>query len=366
MSALANEVGAINVSQGFPDYHIDPVLSKYLSDATTSGWNQYAPMPGVPVLRQGVATKYKLAHGCDVNPDTEITITPGATAALFTAIAAAVQAGDEVIIFEPCYDSYAPSIRTLGAVVKSSPLLPTSYTPDWDHVRSIITEKTKLIIVNSPHNPCGSILSSADIDQLADIAERNNLLVLSDEVYELVTFDGYKHHSVLSHPLLCERSFVVTSFGKTFHITGWKIGACVACEELTRAFRAVHQYLSFCVNAPAQVALARYMDEPERYLSLNTFFEEKRNLFRSLIASTRWDVLPCRGSYFQLLGYTNISDESDVDFAKRITREHGIATIPLSPFFINSTSNDQRIVRVCFAKQTDTLVAAAERLASVC
>lgn len=365
MTALANEVGAVNVSQGFPDYPADPELFELLYQAARDGQNQYAPMPGLPALREAVAVKYRLVHECEVHADTEITITPGATAALYTVIACVVHPGDEVIVMDPSYDSYGPAITANGGVVRSSPLIPGVYTPDWQHVRSLINKNTRMIIINTPHNPCGSVMGINDINELAAIAEENNLLVLSDEVYELITFDHHTHHTVLSHPVLRERSFVVTSFGKTFHITGWKIGVCVAPPSMTRAFRAVHQYLSFCVNTPAQVALARYMEEPSRYMGLAQMFTEKRNLLRTKLENTSWSLKQCSGSYFQLLGYENISDEPDIEFAQRITREYGVATIPLSPFYSQPHSYHEKLVRVCFAKTTETILLAAERLSAV-
>lgn len=365
MTALANEVGAVNVSQGFPDYPTDPVLCDFLAQAARDGYNQYAPMPGLLALREAICEKYRIVMGVGVNPDTEITITPGATSAIYTAIASLVHTGDEVIVMDPSYDSYAPSVIANGGIVRTSPLLTGVYTPDWNHVRSLITSNTRMIIVNTPHNPCGSVLKQDDIDTLALLAEEHDLIVLSDEVYGLITFDDNKHTSVLTHPLLRERSFVVTSFGKTFHITGWKIGVCVAPSDLTKAFRSVHQYLSFSVNTPAQVALARYMSDSSRYLGLAPFFTEKRNVLRSMLEGSSWSLRPCSGSYFQLLGYESISDEHDVDFAMRITREFGVATIPLSPFYQDAHAYNERLVRVCFAKELPTIQAAAERLRSV-
>lgn len=362
MTALANEVGAVNVSQGFPDYPVDPALCELLYEASVHGHNQYAPMPGLPALRNQVAHKYHAVHNCHVDANTEITITPGATAALYTAIACVVGPGDEVIIMDPSYDSYAPAVRANGGVVCASPLLPGTYLPDWNHVRSLITPKTRCIIVNSPHNPCGSALTYDDVCELATIANEHNLVVISDEVYELITFDDNHHYTVLSHPSLRNRSFVITSFGKTFHITGWKVGVCVAAPDLMASFRSVHQYLSFCVNTPAQFALARYMDDPSHFMGLSEFFLSKRNYVRDSLASSQWTLRPCSGSYFQLLGYENISDERDVDFAKRITREHGVATIPLSPFYQKPEYYTERVVRVCFAKTQETLSAAIERL----
>lgn len=365
MTALAQKAGAVNVSQGFPDYPVDPLLSSLLEKASREGRNQYAPMPGVPELREKVCEKYKLAHSVVVDPDVEVTITPGATAGLYTAIATVIRPGDEVIVFEPCYDSYGPSIVTVGGIVHPLPLPSPTYTPDWDQVRRNLTPRTRMIIVNSPHNPCGSTLTMDDIDELARIAVEHNLIVLSDEVYELITFDGVQHVSPLMHPQLRDRCFVVTSFGKTFHITGWKIGACVASEALTREFRKVHQFVSFCVNAPAQYALAEYMNEPGRYRSLASFFTEKRNLLREQLAGSRWTLRPCTGSYFQLIGYENISDESDTDLAMRLVHEHGVACIPLSPFYQGADRPTDQVLRVCFAKTDETIRNAADRLRSV-
>lgn len=365
MTALAQKAGAVNVSQGFPDYPVDPLLSSLLEKASREGRNQYAPMPGVLELREKVCEKYKLAHSVVVDPDVEVTITPGATAGLYTAIATVIRPGDEVIVFEPCYDSYGPSIVTVGGIVRPLPLPSPTYTPDWDQVRRNLTPRTRMIIVNSPHNPCGSTLTMDDIDELARIAVEHNLIVLSDEVYELITFDGVQHVSPLMHPQLRDRCFVVTSFGKTFHITGWKIGACVASEALTREFRKVHQFVYFCVNAPAQYALAEYMNEPGRYRSLASFFTEKRNLLREQLAGSRWTLRACTGSYFQLIGFENISDESDTDLAMRLVHEHGVACIPLSPFYQGADRPTDRVLRVCFAKTDETIRNAADRLRSV-
>lgn len=365
MTALAQQAGAVNVSQGFPDYQIDPLLSTLLEKATREGRNQYAPMPGIGELRQSVAEKYSVMHGLRVDPEEEITITPGATAALFTAIAAVIRPGEEVIVFEPCYDSYRPAIETVGGVVRSLPLPAPEYTPDWDQVRVNITPKTRMVIINSPHNPCGSTLTMDDINTLSEIAVEHNLVVLSDEVYELITYDGVRHVSPLMHPLLRDRCFVVTSFGKTFHITGWKVGACVASPVLTREFRKVHQFVSFCVNAPAQYALAEYMHDSSRYQSLGEFFTAKRDLFREELAGSRWTLRPCTGSYFQLIGYENISEESDTDLAMRLVHEHGVACIPLSPFYQGAHQSSDRVLRVCFAKTDETIRAAGRLLRSV-
>ncbi|MBU3679089.1 MAG: aminotransferase class I/II-fold pyridoxal phosphate-dependent enzyme [Candidatus Kapabacteria bacterium] len=365
MTALAQKAGAVNVSQGFPDYPIDPLLTDLLEQASRDGWNQYAPMPGVSALRLRVSEKYEGIHGCRVDPELEVTITPGGTAAIFSALAAVIRPADEVIVFEPCYDSYGPSVEMIGGVVVPLPLQTPSYTPDWDQVREAITPKTRVIIINTPHNPCGSTLTSSDINELAEICERHNILVISDEVYELITFDGVQHVSPLMHSSLRDRCFVISSFGKTFHITGWKVGVCVASELLTREFRKAHQFISFSVNAPAQHALATYMSEPSNYARLSEFFVNKRNLFRELMSGSKWSIRPCTGSYFQLIGYESISAEHDVDFAQRLVRENGVACIPLSPFYRESSATPDMVLRVCFAKSDETLREAARRLRSV-
>ncbi len=364
MTALATEVGAVNLSQGFPDYPADPELAQLLSRAASDGHNQYAPMPGLLALREAVAEKYTVVFGIDVDPVHEITITPGGTAAIATAIAAVVRSGQEVIVFEPSYDSYGPAIRLCGGIVKTSVMLAPWYRPDWTHVRSLINSKTAMIIVNSPHNPCGSVLTQEDLAELSAICEGTNIVVLSDEVYELITFDGVRHNSVLAHSELRERSIVITSFGKTFHITGWKVGACVAPAAYTVEFRKAHQFISFCVNTPAQVALASYMSNSATYTGLGQYFQAKRDLFTGLLRNSRWTLRPCSGSYFQLLGYENFSNENDVDLAMRLTREVGVASIPISPF-MSSRQQTDTVLRFCFAKKEETLLRAAELLSVV-
>lgn len=365
MTALANEVGAVNLSQGFPDYEVDVILADLLARAVQDGFNQYAPMPGLLSLREAVAAKYWSMFNITVDPVHELTITPGGTAALATAIATVVRPGQEVIVFEPCYDSYGPAVRLNGGTVVPSVLPAPLYCPDWEHVRSLVSDRTAMIIVNSPHNPCGSTLTSEDLDHLADICEGTDIIVLSDEVYELITFDGVAHTSVLAHHRLRERSFVITSFGKTFHITGWKVGACASPQHLTAEFRKAHQFISFCVNTPAQVALGTYMQDPTSYSGLSSFFQQKRDLFRGLLTGSKWTVRPCSGTYFQLLGYEQFSDERDVDLALRLTREIGVASIPISPFVSDPQMHSDRALRFCFAKKDETLERAAERLRSV-
>lgn len=362
MTALALEVGAVNLSQGFPDFDSDAELCELLARATKDGNNQYAPMPGLLTLREAVARKYMEVFGVHVDPASEVTITPGGTSALASAIACVVGQGQEVIVFEPCYDSYGPAVRLCGGIVRPSLMQAPLYRPDWSHVRSLINSNTAMIIVNSPHNPCGSVLRAEDLEELTSICEGTDIVVLSDEVYELITYDGSPHHTLLAHDQLRERSFVVTSFGKTFHVTGWKVGACVAPPTFTREFRKAHQFISFCVNTPAQVALAEYMNNVEHYSGLGPFFQRKRDLFRGLLEGSRWTIRPCEGSYFQLLGYEKISDEHDVDLAKRLTREIGVASIPLSPFISGSLQTHDLVLRFCFAKQDATLQKAADLL----
>lgn len=364
MTALANEVGAVNCSQGFPDYPIDPQLEQTLREVVRGQVHQYAPMPGLLDLRERVAEKYALVFNTIVDPIHEVTITPGGTAALTTAIASVVHPDDEVIVFEPNYDSYGPAVRVVGGRVITSPLSIPEYRPNWDHVRSLISDRTAMIIINSPHNPSGSVLSKEDLDRLADVVRDTRIIVLSDEVYELITFDGVQHYTLGAHEELRERSFIVTSFGKTFHSTGWKVGACVAPPLLTAEFRKVHQFFNFSVNTPAQVALSKYMADHSRYTGLADFFETKRDKLRMGLEGSSWMLRPCAGSYFQLLGYDRISEESDYDLATRLTREIGVALIPLSPFTQSGTWHD-KVLRCCFAKSDATLDEAIRRLRSV-
>lgn len=366
MTALANEHGAINLAQGFPDYAAAPDLIDLVRQAMVDGHNQYAPMPGLPALRVAVAEKYRRLHGVDVDPDSELTITPGATAALFTAIATVVRPTDEVIIFEPAYDSYSPAVMANGGVVRRVALRPPSYRPDWNAVRDLVSPRTAMIIVNTPHNPTGTMWEDADLHTLADIVGDTRIVVVSDEVYESITFDGRRHRTVLDVPSLRERSYVVTSFGKTFHTTGWKIGCCASGTRLMQEFRMVHQFLSFSVHTPSQVALAAYMQDPNSYLGLSDFFAAKRDRFRAALVGSRWTVRPCHGSYFQLLGYEQITGEGDVDLARRLTAELGVASIPLSPFIADAQSAaHDRALRFCFAKMDATIDAAVQRLAAV-
>lgn len=365
MSKLALDVGALNLSQGFPNFPADPALLALVTEAMQHQHNQYAPMPGVPALREAISQKTLSDYGRSAgaityNPDTEITITSGATEALFAAVTAVIQAGDEVIVFEPAYDSYVPAIELNGGIPVYISLAPPTYAIDWDEVRSKITNHTRLIMVNTPHNPTGRAWSEDDVAQLAALAEKYNLFVISDEVYEHILFDGRVHHSLMTNPVLRERTFVCGSFGKTFHITGWKIGYCQAPATLTAAFRKVHQFLTFSVSTPMQYALAEYLKQPERYGCLPTFYENKRNTFLAAIAGSNFQFIPTEGTFFQTVSYADITNESDTDLAIRLTREIGVASIPLSVFYHNRL--DYKMLRFCFAKDDPTLKQAGERL----
>lgn len=360
MSALAQQCNAINLSQGFPDYPIDEQLGKLLFEATQKGFNQYAPMPGLPQLRQAISNDFAKRYGVEINPDTEITITPGATYAIYTAFTSVLEAGDEVIVLEPAYDSYIPNIETNGAKVVPVPLSAPDFSVDWNKVKDAITRKTKVIIVNTPHNPTGAIWSREDWDTLADIVRDTNIIILSDEVYEQLVFDGKKHCSVLQHDELRKRSFVLYSFGKVFHNTGWKMGYCVAPSEFTIAFRRIHQFLCFSVNTPAQYALAQYLSLPQ-LPDVSGMMQQKRDLFLSLLKETPFTIhQPASGSYFQTVSYAQINDKQDMEFAQWLTKEHGVATIPISAFYSNK--KDDKLIRFCFAKKEETLQQAIERL----
>ncbi|SDD20883.1 methionine aminotransferase [Pedobacter soli] len=363
MSKLAAEHNAINLSQGFPDYACDPNLVELVSKAMQDGFNQYAPMPGSTFLKETIAAKVENLYKVKYNPDTEITITAGGTQAIFTALAAIISAGDEVIIFEPAYDSYAPTIKLLGGLVKTYELAPPSYAIDWDMVKKLFTARTRMIILNSPQNPTGSILSADDMKALIKLVSGTDILILSDEVYEHLIYDGQQHQSVMLYPELKQRSFIVASFGKLLHATGWKLGYCLAPEKLTKEFRKVHQFNVFSVNSPMQQAIATYLQTPANYTGIAAFFQEKRDYFRSLLAESRLELLPCNGSYFQCASYRNISDEKDTDFSMRLIKEFGVATIPVSAFYQKGT--DHKIIRFCFAKEHETLALAAEKLKNI-
>ena len=364
MSRLAQECGAINLSQGFPDFSAEDVLFERVAHWMRAGHNQYAPMAGVPALREAIAAKVAALYGASYDPETEITVTAGATQALFTAVAALVHPGDEVIVFEPVYDSYVPSIELAGGVVKRARLSAPDYRPDWAAVRALVSPKTRMIMINTPHNPSGTVWSADDMRALCDLVRGTGIIVVADEVYEHIVFDGRRHESAALYPDLAERSVIVSSFGKTYHVTGWKVGYVLAPQALMAEFRKVHQFNVFTVNTPVQLALADYMMDASRHLGLAAFYQAKRDFFRAGLAGTRFELLPCTGTYFQTVRYGAISDAPDTDFVQWLTREVGVAAIPLSAFF--GDGRDERVIRFCFAKRDDTLEAAFERLRRFC
>ena len=365
MSQLAAEHGAVNLGQGFPDFAVPQRLVDELDRAMRAGHNQYAPMTGVAPLRQAIAEKVLRCYGREVDPDTEITVTSGATEALFNAIHAVVRPGEEVIVLDPAYDSYEPAIDLAGARAVHVPLDPQTFAVDWDRVRAAVTPKTRLLIVNSPHNPSGAMFDQADIRALAALLEGTGIYLISDEVYEHIVFDGRRHESILRYPDLAARAFVVSSFGKTYHCTGWKIGYAIAPPALSAEFRKVHQYNVFCTFAPAQHAFAEMLvEEPAHYDELGAFYQAKRDRFREQLLTTRLKPLPVPGGYFQLVDYSAVSDLDDAAFCRWLTIEKGVAAIPLSPFYEAPTAG-QRLARLCFAKNEATLDAAIERLRSL-
>ena len=360
MSALAAEHKAVNLGQGFPDFDCDPKLVQSVTNAMTAGLNQYPPMTGVPVLREAIASKLQALHGKSYDANTEITITAGATQAIITAILAIVHPGDEVIVLEPCYDSYVPNIELAGGVVVRVPLTPGTFKPDFEKISASITPMTRAIIINSPHNPSATIWSREDMLALQDMLASTDVLLISDEVYEHMVYDGQEHQSVARFPGLAARAFIVSSFGKTYHVTGWKVGFVAAPCALTAEFRKVHQFNVFTVNTPVQYGLASYMADAQPYLSLPAFYQRKRDLFRAGLAQTKFKVLPSAGSYFQCVDISDVSELSEAEFCKWLTVEVGVAAIPLSTFY--GQGFDQRIVRFCFAKKDETLNAALEKL----
>ncbi|MHB1921068.1 MAG: methionine aminotransferase [Chitinophagaceae bacterium] len=363
MSRLAQETGAINLSQGFPDFNCSPELIGLVNLAMSQGKNQYAPMAGVPILLDTLAWKINQLYGISIRPESEITITPGGTYALYTAITAMVHPGDEVIVFEPAYDSYIPNIEINGGIAVTIPLTFPDYRIDWALVRSKITSRTRMILINSPHNPTGTVLQESDLVELSNIVEGTSILLVSDEVYEHLIFDGLVHQTVLKFPELFSRCFAIYSFGKVFHTTGWKMGYCVAPESLTKEFRKVHQFLSFSCNTPMQYGLATFLQEKKNWLSLPGFFQEKRDEFLRLLKKTAFIPLPCQGTYFQLLRFDHLTEEGDKDFAVRMTRDFGVASIPISAFYRDK--KDDQVLRFCFAKKIDTLEKASQRLVLV-
>jgi methionine aminotransferase len=361
MSALAAQHKAVNLGQGFPDFDCDPALLDAVNQAMRSGLNQYPPMAGVPVLREGVARKIETLYGHRYDADDEITITAGATQAILTAILCAVHPGDEVIVLEPNYDSYVPNIELAGGRVVRVALTAGTFRPDFDAIGAAITPRTRAILVNTPHNPSATVWTRADLDALAALLRPTDVLLIADEVYEHMVFDGAAHASASGHPELAARSFVVSSFGKTYHVTGWKVGYVAAPKALTTEFRKVHQFNVFTVNTPVQHGLARYMADPKPYLELSAFYQRKRDLFRAGLAQTRLKLLPSQGSYFQCVDYSAVSDRSEEDFCRWLTTDIGVAAIPLSAFY--DDGRNQRLARFCFAKKDETLNSALDRLA---
>lgn len=362
MSQLAQEHKAVNLGQGFPDFEPPVVLRDALTRAMAEGRNQYAPSPGIPALRQQIAAQIERTYGHAASADHEITVTSGATEAIFAAVAATVRAGDEVIVLDPCYDCYEPAIDLQGARAVHVPLSMPDFSVDWQRVRDAISPKTRMIITNSPHNPSGAVFSAADLDTLAEIVRDTEIVVLSDEVYEHIVYDGAEHQSALRHAELAARSYVVSSFGKTYHCTGWKIGYCVAPRGLTAELRKVHQYLTFCSFAPAQYALAEMLaGHPEHHQGLAAFYQPKRDRFRALLADSKFKLLNVPGGYFQLVDYSAIRDTDDINFSEWLVKEGGVAGIPLAPFYETPPAH-ARLLRLCFAKSDETMDAAAERL----
>jgi methionine aminotransferase len=364
MSALAAEKGAVNLGQGFPDFDCDPRLIQAVNDAMSRGLNQYPPMPGIPALREAVAAKVLALHARAYHAATEITITAGATQAILTAILAVVRAGDEVIVLEPCYDSYVPNIELAGGIAVAVPLMPGTFRPDFDRIAAAITPRTRAILINSPHNPSATIWSDADMRKLQELLAPTDVLLISDEVYEHMVYAPNTHLSAARYPGLAARAFIISSFGKTYHVTGWKVGTVCAPVALTAEFRKVHQFNVFTVNTPMQHGLAAYMADPAPYLQLPAFYAAKRDLFRAGLANTRFRVLPSEGSYFQCVDISGLAvperDLPEADFCQWLTSEIGVAAIPLSAFYGNGF--DQKVIRFCYAKKDETLNAALQRL----
>jgi len=363
MSNMANEYNAINLSQGFPDFECSPKLIELVSKYMRKGYNQYAPMAGVMKLREAIAEKTEALYTASYNCETEITVTAGATQGIFTAISAFVKDEDEVVVFEPAYDSYVPAIKLNGGVPVCVPLKLPDYHIDWDEVRKLLNQRTKMIIINTPHNPTGSILTANDMLQLEKITKNTGIIILSDEVYEHIIFDGFEHQSVCRYPALAERSLVLCSFGKTFHTTGWKTGYCLAPENLMKEFRKVHQFIVFCSNTPVQHAIADFLKDKSGYEGLGQFYQQKRDHFVNLIKDSRFKIIPALGTYFQLLDYSEITKEPEMDFAQRLIKEKGIGSVPISSFYNKPVDNN--ILRFCFAKKEETLKKAAEVLCRI-
>lgn len=363
MSGLANQYDAINLGQGFPDYQMNEELMNKVNEVMQKGWNQYVPMQGYMPLRESIAEKVEYLYQTKISPDTQVTITPGGTYAIYTALTTILQPGDEVIIFEPAYDSYIPNVEINGAIPVLIDLKFPGYKIDWAEVRKKISSKTKVIMLNSPHNPTGAVLSEEDIHQLKEIVNDTNIFIVSDEVYEHLIFDNLPHQSILRYPDLLERSFVCFSFGKTYNCTGWKLGYCISSLAFMIEFRKVHQFNCFCCHTPSQVALAEFLKNKEAYLSLSGVMQQKRDHFIELMRSTKFDMLNSSGSYFICAKYNRISDETDRDFAIRVTKEYGVATIPVSVFYKSGTDN--KVIRFCFSKKKETLGEAVNRLSKI-
>lgn len=365
MSALAAEKGAVNLGQGFPDFDCDPALVDAVTGAMKAGSNQYPPMAGVPALREAIGAKIADLYGCNYDPATEITVTAGATQAILTSILCSVHPGDEVIVIEPAYDSYVPAIELAGGkpVFVQMEIGTQGYSVPWDKVASAVSPRTRLIMVNSPHNPTGSVLHESDLQALSGIVRDTGILIVSDEVYEHMVYDGARHESVCRHPELAARAFVISSFGKTYHVTGWKVGYVAAPAALMAEFRKVHQFNVFTVNTPVQHGLARHMADPSPYLELPGFYQRKRDLFRKGLAASRFKLLPSDGTYFQCVDYSAISDMSEADFSKWLTTEIGVAAIPVSAFY--NEPRESGIVRFCFAKKDETLQLAIKKLITI-
>lgn len=363
MSKLAGDHNAINLSQGFPDFDVSSELIRLINNYMLKGCNQYAPMPGVPLLRERIAQKVESIYGTKYNPDTEINICAGATQGIYTVIASMVRDDDEVIIFEPAYDSYAPAVELCGGIVKYARLQPPNYRINWPEVARMVSHRTRMIIINSPHNPTGSIMTKEDLLALQHLTKNTDICILSDEVYEHLIFDGHPHESVCKYPGLAERSFITASFGKTFHATGWKMGYVLAPENLMKEYRKSHQFVVFACNTPVQHAMADFLGNEKNYTGLDAFYQQKRDYFSSLIQGSRFGILPCYGTYFQLLDYSRISDEKEMAFATRLIKEYGVGTIPVSPFY--HKGSEHKVLRVCFAKKDETLEKAAEILCKI-
>ncbi|MCW5906819.1 MAG: aminotransferase class I/II-fold pyridoxal phosphate-dependent enzyme [Chitinophagales bacterium] len=363
MSALAREHNAINLSQGFPDYNPHPLVIEELTKAAKGNSNQYALMAGFMPLREQIAEKISLLYSAEVNPETEITVTAGGTQAIFTAILSVIREDDEVILFAPAYDSYAPAVELAGGKAIFYDREAPDYKIDWQHVKRLVNQRTRMIVINTPHNPTGTVMNAFDMQQLEKLTKDRDIVIVSDEVYEHIVYDGVQHQSILRYPKLAERAFVVFSFGKTYHCTGWKVGYCIAPQNLMSEFRKVHQFNVFSVNSVAQVAFAEVLKRKDLYEELNTFYQKKRDFFRSAIQSSRFKLLKCEGTYFQLAAYSRISEERDIEFVKRLTRDFKVAAIPISVFYRHQV--DSSIIRFCFAKEEETLKRAAEMLVKI-